>query len=122
MVIDADGQRVLSRRVDNDESVLLELIGAVITLTGGGHLRWAINLNTGGAALLITSLLTHNQKLFYIPGRAVHHAAGSYRGDGKTGAKDTIVIADQARMCQDLHPLRRGDELVAELAYPDLPA
>jgi len=115
MVVDADGQRVLSRRIDNDESALLELIRAVTSLAEGGHLTWAIDLNAGGAALLITLLLAHDQELLYIPGRTVHHAAGSYRGDGKTDAKDATIIADQARMRRDLHPLRRGDELAAEL-------
>ena len=51
-------------------------------------------------------LLAHDQELLYIPGRTVHHAAGSYRGDGKTDAKDATVIADQARMRRDLQPLR----------------
>jgi len=112
MVVDADGQRVLSRRIDNDESALLELIRAVTSLAEGGHLTWAIDLNAGGAALLITLLLAHDQELLYIPGRTVHHAAGSYR---KTDANDATIIADQARMRRDLHPLRRGDELAAEL-------
>ena len=84
VVIDADGQRVFSRRVTNDESELLELVSAVTILADGGHLTWAIDLNAGGAALLITILLAHDQELLYIPGRTVHHAAGSYRGDGKT--------------------------------------
>jgi transposase len=115
VVVDADGQRMLSRHVDNDESALLELIRAVTGLADGGHLTWAIDLNAGGAALLITLLLEHDQELLYIPGRTIHHAAGSYRGDGKTDSKDATIIADQARMRRDLHPLRRGDELATEL-------
>jgi transposase len=115
VVLDAEGQRVLSRRVDNDEPALLDLIRAVVSLAEGGRLTWAIDLNAGGAALLITLLLAHDQELLYIPGRTVHHAAGSYRGDGKTDAKDATIIADQARMRRDLHPLRRGDELATEL-------
>jgi transposase len=110
-----DGKRVLSRRVNNDECGLLELVSAVTILADGGQVTWAIDLNAGGAALLITILLAHDQELLYIPGRTVHHAAGSYRGDGKTDAKDATIIADQARMRRDLHPLRRGDELAAEL-------
>src|SRR4029079_3316282 len=101
---------VLSSLNDNDESALLELNSAVTILADGGHLTWAIDLNAGGAALLITILLAHDQDLLYIPGRTVHHAAGSYRGDGKTDAKDAMIIADQARMRRDLQPLRRGDE------------
>ena len=54
MAIDTDGQRLLSRRVANDEAALLELIAAVTTLADGGEITWAIDLNAGGAALLIS--------------------------------------------------------------------
>ena len=84
VVIDADGQRVLSRRVVNDEAALIDLIRAVKGLAGVGSVQWAIDLNSGGAALLITLLLDDDQELLYIPGRTVHHASGAYRGDGKT--------------------------------------
>lgn len=115
VVIDADGQRLLSQRVANDETVLLELITAVTTLAEGGEITWAIDLNGGGAALLICLLMATEQRLLYIPGRTVYHAAGSYRGEGKTDAKDAAIIADQARMRRDLQPLRAGDDLVVEL-------
>jgi hypothetical protein len=84
VAINADGQRLLSRRVVNDEDALLDLIRAVKALADGGAVRWAIDLNSGGAALLITLLLDGDQELLYIPGRVVHHASGAYRGDGKT--------------------------------------
>ena len=57
MAIDGDGQQLLSRRVTNDEAALLELIAAVTTLADGGEITWAIDLNAGGAALLITLLI-----------------------------------------------------------------
>ncbi len=53
MVINDDAQRLLSQRVANDEAALLELIAAVTTLADGGEVTWAIDLNAGGAALLI---------------------------------------------------------------------
>jgi hypothetical protein len=109
VVIDGDGQRLLSRRVANDETVLLELIDAVMTLADGGEVSWAIDLNHGGAALLIALLVTGEQRLLYIPGRTVYHASGGYHGDGKTDAKDAAIIADQARMRRDLQPLRPGE-------------
>ena len=115
VVIDADGQRLLSRRVANDEAVLGELIDAVTTLAESGELTWAIDLNHGGAALLITVLIAREQRLLYIPGRTVYHASGGYRGDGKTDAKDAAIIADQARMRRDLQPLRPGDEIAVDL-------
>lgn len=55
------------------------------------------------------------QEVFYLPGRAVHHASKTYRGEGKTDAKDSAVIADQARMRRDLQPLRIGDASSAGL-------
>jgi transposase len=115
VVIDTDGKRPLSRRVNNDETDLTALIDQVVALADGGELTWAIDLNHGGAALLITLLLARDQRLLYIPGRVVHHAAAGYRGNGKTDAKDAAIIADQARMRRDLQPLRAGDEIATEL-------
>jgi transposase len=112
VVIDADGQKLLSRRVASDEPELLSLVGEV---TGLGEVTWAIDLPDGGAALLIGLLLDAGQELLYIPGRVVNRASGAYRGEGKTDAKDAAVIAGQARMRRDLQPLRPGDELTAEL-------
>jgi len=97
-VIDAAGRMVLSQRVANDESALLELITSVLALAGEDQVVWATDLNAGGAALLIALLADRGQQVLYIPGRIVHHAAATYRGDGKTDAKDARIIADQARM------------------------
>lgn len=98
VAINADGQRVLSRRVVNDEAALIDLIRADKELAGGGSVRWAIDLNSGGAALLITLLLDDGQDLLYIPGRTVHHASGAYRGDGKTDLL-TELSASSRRGC-----------------------
>jgi Transposase len=88
---------------------------AVKELAGSGSVRWAIDLNSGGAALLITVLLHDGQDLLYIPGRTVHHASGAYRGDGTTDAKDATIIADQARMRKDLHQFRHRDKAAVDL-------
>jgi len=98
VAINADGQRVLSRRVVNDEAAFIDLIRADKELAGGGSVRWAIDLNSGGAALLITLLLDDGQDLLYIPGRTVHHASGAYRGDGKTDLL-TELSASSRRGC-----------------------
>lgn len=115
MVLDADGARRLSRRVDNDEAALLKLITDVLELSDGDPVTWAIDLNAGGAALIIALLTDNGQQVIYIPGRTVHHASGSYRGDGKSDAKDAFVIADQARMRRDLHPVHRGGNIAVDL-------
>jgi transposase len=115
VVINDAGDKLFSRRVSNDETDLLKLVGEVAALADGGRVLWAADLNAGGAALLIALLVEHEQELIYIPGRTVHHASAAYRGDGKTDAKDAAVIADQARMRRDLHPLRHRDATVAAL-------
>jgi len=53
--------------------------------------------------------------MVYITGLAVHQAATAYHGQGKTDEKDAFVIADQARMRQDLGLLRPGDEIAVDL-------
>ncbi|GAA1121163.1 IS110 family transposase [Arthrobacter flavus] len=115
VVIDEEGARLFSQRVANDEADLLDLMGSIAALGGGGEVVWAVDLNHGGAALLIALLAAHDQQLLYIPGRTVHHASRTYRGDGKTDAKDAAVIADQARMRRDLQPVRTGDDISVDL-------
>lgn len=112
-VIDTNGTKILSRRVPNNEPELLELISDVLDISQ--DVTWAIDLNAGGAALLIALLVNHGQRLLYIPGRTIHHASAAYRGDGKTDAKDAYVIADQARMRSDLQPLAAGDDISVDL-------
>jgi transposase len=113
VVIDSGGRRLLSRRVLNDEAVLRELIGDVLAISP--DVLWAVDLNHGGAALLLGLLLAADQPIAYLTGLAVHRAAGTYRGEGKTDAKDAFVIADQARMRRDVGLLRPGDEIAVDL-------
>ncbi|ADX71397.1 transposase (plasmid) [Pseudarthrobacter phenanthrenivorans Sphe3] len=115
VVIDQTGTVLLSKRVENDENAVLELIATIAEIAAGGEVCWATDLNSGGAALLIELLAAHAQQLLYIPGRIVHHAAETYRGDGKTDAKDARIIADQARMRTDLQPVRRTDQISVDL-------
>ncbi|MGA4846656.1 IS110 family transposase [Streptomyces sp. G5(2025)] len=113
VVVDERGERLLSRRVFNDEPALLELITDVLALSQDA--LWAVDINHGGAALLIGLLLSHKQPMVYITGLAVHQASTAYRGQGKTDEKDAFVIADQARMRRDLGLLRPGDEIAVDL-------
>jgi transposase len=113
VAINESGHRLLSRRVANDEPELLQLLADVLAL--GDEVTWGIDLADGGAALAIAILFNHGQPVHYISGRAIHRASEGYRGEGKTDAKDAAVIADQARIRRDLHPLRTGDETVTDL-------
>lgn len=115
VVIDDTGAKILSKRVENDEVALLDLIGTVTELAGKDEVIWATDLNAGGGALLISLLADNGQAMLYIAGRIIHHASATYRGDGKTDAKDAAIIADQARMRRDLQPVRRGDQISVDL-------
>lgn len=115
VALDARGEQLLSRRVSNNELELLELIQEVLALADRGEVLWAVDTNHGSAALLIGLLLDAGQPMVYLTGLAVHRASAGYRGQGKTDAKDAHVIADQARMRQDLGLLRPGDEVAVDL-------
>ncbi|WP_329156964.1 MULTISPECIES: IS110 family transposase [unclassified Streptomyces] len=113
VVLNAEGTRLLSRRVLNDEPELLALLADVLAIDEDAV--WAVDVADGMATLLISVLLNHGQQLLYIPGLAVNRASAGYRGTGKTDAKDATVIADQARMRRDLTVLRPDDEHAIEL-------
>ncbi|SCD34867.1 Transposase [Streptomyces sp. DvalAA-14] len=113
VAIDEGGRRLLSRRVATDEPELPELLAGVLAL--GDEVTWGIDLADGGAALVSAILFNHDQAVHDIPGRAIRRASESYRGEGKTDAKDAAVIADQVRIRRDLHPIRTSDETVTDL-------
>ncbi|MFF4549342.1 IS110 family transposase [Streptomyces sp. NPDC001435] len=115
LVLDSEGATLLSRRVANDEPELLKLLGNVLDLADGRAVTWALDMTGGEPALLIALLANHGQELLYIPGVAIGRASDSYRGQGKTDARDARVIAHQARMRRDLQPIRPDDDAVVEL-------
>ncbi|WP_374223602.1 transposase [Arthrobacter sp. ISL-30] len=83
VVIDADGNRLLSQKIPNDEPALIELIANVLKLSAGDDVVWATDLNQGGPALLIALLLAHGQHILYIPGRIVQPRLPALPGRGK---------------------------------------
>jgi transposase len=113
VVIDADGKRLLSRRVMNDEAELLQLLGDVLEISG--DVLWAVDINTGIAALATGLLLNHGQPVAYLTGRTIHQASATYRGEGKTDARDAFIIADQARIRRDVSMLRPGNDIALDL-------
>lgn len=114
VVLDADGEVLLSRRVENEEADLSALAEEALGL--GTELTWAIDQPGGAVALLLALLWERDQRILYVPGIAVDRARDAHRGESKTDARDARLIADQARMRRDLCALAPGDELLAELA------
>jgi transposase len=112
--VDGDGQLVWSRRVANEQAAIAELIGQATAAAIG--VCWAVDSTGGSAALLLALLVAADQSVVYVPGGTVNRMAGAFAGEAKTDAKDAVVIAQTARMRQDLLAARPRPELVAELA------
>ncbi|MER6170878.1 IS110 family transposase [Streptosporangium sp. NPDC001681] len=113
VAVDADGRRLWSVKVGNSQRQLEELVARAAKT--GGEVRWAVDLISTQASLLLGVLLTGGQNVVYVPGRMVNGMAGVFRGEGKTDAKDAAIIADTARMRRDLTRVTVTDELVVEL-------
>jgi transposase len=95
-MLDASGQQLLSRKVENDEADISALIDEALLLAE--EVDWAVGQPGGGAALLLALLWERDQRVLYVPGLSVDRARDTYRGESKSDARDARVIADQARM------------------------
>lgn len=114
VAIDADGETLFSTKVINDEAQILTLIDTA--RERADEVRWAVDISGRACALLLALLIAHGQQVVYVPGRTVNRMSGTYRGEGKTDAKDARVIADQVRMRpKDFAPLSTPPELVTTL-------
>lgn len=114
-VLDTSGEKLLSRKVANDEADLLELIDEVLVLAGQGQTVWAVDQPGDSAALLLALLWERDQRVLYLPGLAVDRARDAYPGESKTDARDAHLIADQARMRPSLGALTPSESDLAEL-------
>jgi transposase len=112
-VLDASGEKLLSRKVENDEADLAKLIDEALSFAD--EVVWAIDQPGGGATLLLGLLWEREQRVLYIPGLTVERSRDTYPGESKTEARDAHVIADQARMRPDLEELTAGEGELAEL-------
>jgi transposase len=112
-VLDASGEKLLSRKVTNDEADLSGLIDEILSLADA--VVWAIDQPGGGATLLLGLLWERGQRVLYIPGLTVDRSRDTYPGESKTDARDAHVIADQARMRPNLQELTADEGELAEL-------
>jgi transposase len=113
VMLDERDEVLFSRKVANNESDLASLLNEALSF--GSDLTWAVDQPGGTAALLLTLLWESNQRVLYVPGIAVDRARDAHRGEAKTDAKDARLIAEQARMRNDLGALQPADELLVEL-------
>jgi transposase len=80
--VDADGRLLWSVKVANGQRQIEELIARAAG--SGGQVRWAVDLVSPMAPLLLAVLLTAGQDVVYVPGRMVSSLAGALGGEGKT--------------------------------------
>lgn len=113
VAVDGEGRQLWSAKVANGQRPAGDLIARAGR--SGGEVRWAVDLVSPMASLLLAVLLAGGQNVVYVPGRMVVGMAGVF-GEGKTDAKDARTIADTARMRRDLTRITADDELVVELA------
>ncbi|QKZ16120.1 IS110 family transposase [Streptomyces chartreusis] len=113
VAVDDMGEAVFSRKIPNDETEILQLIATACD--AAEHVQWAVDLRGKTATLLLVLLTAHGQQVTYVPGRSVNRAAEGYRGEGKTDAKDALVIADMARIRRDFTTITIPPEQVCTL-------
>ncbi|MET8832287.1 IS110 family transposase [Streptomyces sp. NPDC004610] len=113
-VVDETGATLWSKKVGNDESVILAALGEILDLADQVH--WAVDISGTSSALLLALLAAHGQQAVYVPGRTVNRMAGAYRGEAKTDARDAYVIAETARHRGDFATIGVPAQLAAGLA------
>jgi transposase len=111
--VDESGKVAWSQKVANEQRAIEQMIARA--RNSADRVRWAIDLTSPMALMLITVLLGAEQSVVYVPGRVVNTMTGALRGEGKTDAKDARVIAETARMRSDLSEVSMPDDLVVEL-------
>ena len=97
-VLDASGTELLSRKVENDEAKLSELIDEASPLAE--EVLWAVDQPGGGAALLLALLWVGDQKILYFPGLSVDRArqrpiAGSPKPMPEMPASSPTPVSDE---------------------------
>jgi transposase len=112
--LDADGKKLLSVKIANDEAEIVELIATVRALAA--QPIWAVDIIGAPSALMLALLAQAGQALRYASGRVVAAMSSAYAGEGKTDAKDAYVIADTARLRRDLSVVDQDTDLVRNLA------
>jgi transposase len=112
--VDADGTRLLSVKIANDEAEICTLVAAVGELAR--QVVWAVDIIGAPSALLLALLAAAGQQVRYASGRVVAAMSSAYAGEGKTDSKDAYVIAETARLRRDLPVIDRDTDLVRNLA------
>ena len=110
--VDEAGTVLWSRRLPNDQPAIEALMNRVADMK---FVVWAIDMTAPESALLRGVLAARRQQIRYVPGRVVHSMTGAFAGEGKTDARDAVVIAQTARLRGDLATVSAPDDVAIEL-------
>ncbi len=111
-VDDAGGTVLWSRRVPNDQAAIEAIVDQACRVES---VVWAIDMTAPESALLRGVWSRRGQHIRYVPGRVVHSMTGAFAGEGKTDARDAVVIAQTARLRGDLATVAVPDDVAIEL-------
>jgi len=112
-VLDAEGNKLSSMKVANDQTEITATIATVGALAD--RIVWAVDIIGAPSAMLLALLIQAGQSVRYASGRVVAAMSAAYSGEGKTDAKDAYVIAETARIRRDLTVIDPGTDLVRNL-------
>jgi hypothetical protein len=82
--VDASGKVVFSRRLANGQAEIEALIARVAK--AAQQVRWALDMTSGTAGLLLAVLRRAQATVVYVPGRLVNRMAGAFAGEGSTSS------------------------------------
>lgn len=111
--VDENGRKLLSLKVLNDETQILEVMTAISE--AAADRVWAIDILGTPSALLVALLAQGGEQVRYASGRVVAAMSAAYTGEGKTDSKDAYVIAETARIRTDLAIVDADTDLVRTL-------
>ena len=117
VVLDDEGDVVLSRRVEASEADLEATLSEIAAFGDTNERVSGIDIVSGPATMLEAALLERGERLFYLPGTAVNEARKAYRGgEQKSDPGEARVIADQLRFrWRSLQEIRPKEEDLAEM-------
>jgi transposase len=111
--VDETGKVVFSQRLINSQAAIEQVI--IRASKSADDVRWAVDMTSGSAGLLVALLVATEQPVAYVTGRMVNRMAGAFGGESKSDAKDARVIAETVRLRSDIASISAPDQLVAEL-------
>lgn len=112
-LLDAAGTRLADRAVKNREDDLVALLD---TAAGLGQAALVIDQPGSIGTLAVQAALGRGVPVAYVPGLVMRRAADLYPGESKTDKRDSLILADHARLhAARLHWLTNGDEQLQTL-------